>query len=293
MNSRSIVGLTLIALVAWIGSSSLYIVNATERAIKLQFGQIVESNIEPGLHYRVPVYQTIRKFDTRVLTLDSRPQRYLTKEKKAVIVDSFVKWKIVDVTRYYEATSGDELTAARLIAPRVDESLRNEFGRRDLSEIISEKRDELMTKAITELSKVTQSELGITLLDIRVKRIDLPTEVSSAVYERMKSERQREAREYRAQGKEESEKIRAAADRERQVLLAQAYEEAEQIKGQGDAQAAAVYAQAFQRDPEFFRFHRSLQAYRESFNNKGDVLVLEPDSDFFKYLKEAQGTRVE
>lgn len=293
MNSRSIVGLTLIALVAWVASSSLYIVDATERAIKLQFGQIVESNIEPGLHYRIPVYQTIRKFDTRVLTLDSRPQRYLTKEKKAVIVDSFVKWKIIDVTRYYEATSGDELTAARLIAPRVDESLRNEFGRRDLSEIISEKRDELMTKAITELSKVTQSELGITLLDIRVKRIDLPTEVSSAVYERMKSERQREAREYRAQGKEESEKIRAAADRERQVLLAQAYEEAEQIKGQGDAQAASIYAQAFQRDPEFFRFHRSLQAYRESFNSKGDVLVLEPDSDFFKYLKDTQGTRVE
>ena len=277
----------LIAVLALVASNSLYIVDETERAIKLKFGQIVESDIQPGLHFKIPVLNTIRKFDARVLTMDARPQRYLTLEKKAVIVDSFIKWRIANVQAYYEATSGDELVAARLLAPRVDEGLRNQFGERTMYEVVSGERDEIMTVLTSKLNDITKAELGIEIRDIRVKRIDLPPEVSHAVYERMNTERQREAREHRSQGKELAEGIRADADRQRQIILAEAFRESERIRGEGDATAASTYAKAYTQDPEFYSFVRSLEAYRNTFNNRDDIMVLEPDSDFFNYLKQA------
>ena len=287
MQSKSFSALILIAVLALVASNSLYIVDETERAIKLKFGQIVESDIQPGLHFKIPVLNTIRKFDARVLTMDARPQRYLTLEKKAVIVDSFIKWRIANVQAYYEATSGDELVAARLLAPRVDEGLRNQFGERTMYEVVSGERDEIMTVLTSKLNDITKAELGIEIRDIRVKRIDLPPEVSHAVYERMNTERQREAREHRSQGKELAEGIRADADRQRQIILAEAFRESERIRGEGDATAASTYAKAYTQDPEFYSFVRSLEAYRNTFNNRDDIMVLEPDSDFFNYLKQA------
>ncbi len=288
MQSKSFSALILIAILALVGSNSLYIVNETERAIKLKFGEIIDSDIKPGLHFKLPVLHTIRKFDARILTMDSRPQRYLTLEKKAVIVDSFIKWRIADVQQYYEATSGDELVAARLLAPRMDEGLRNQFGERTMYEVISGERDELMDELTVRLNTITQDELGIEIRDIRVKRIDLPPEVSHAVYERMNTERQREAREHRSEGKEIAEGIRADADRQRQVVLAEAFRESERIRGEGDAIAAATYANAYTKNPEFYSFIRSLEAYRNSFSSKSDVMVLKPESEFFNYMKKSQ-----
>ncbi|GKW49179.1 protease modulator HflC [Halomonas sp. NCCP-2165] len=289
INNRSLLIVGGLAAAAWLASNSLYVVDETERAVKLRFGEVVEENIQPGLHFKVPITQTVRKFDTRVLTLDTDPSRYLTLEQKAVIVDSYVKWQVVDPTRYYEATAGDELMAVRLIQPRVDESLRNEFGRLNLQQIIAERRDELMAGPTEDLNTLLREELGVAILDVRVKRIDLPEDVSAAVYERMRSEREREAREWRAQGQEEAERIRANADRRRQVLLAQATERSETLRGEGDAEAAAIYAQAYQQDAEFFSFYRSLNAYRETFGGDGNMMVLEPTSDFFRYLGDPRG----
>ncbi|WP_075879091.1 protease modulator HflC [Vreelandella massiliensis] len=290
INNRSLLIVGGLAAVAWLASNSLYVVDETERAVKLRFGEVIEENIQPGLHVKVPITQTVRKFDTRLLTLDTDTSRYLTLEQKAVIVDSYVKWQVVNPTRYYEATSGDEMVAVRLIQPRVDESLRNEFGRLNLQEIIAERRDDLMTGPTQELDELMREELGVAIRDIRIKRIDLPDDVSAAVFERMRSEREREAREWRAQGQEEAERIRANADRRRQVLIAQANERAETLRGEGDAQAAAVYSQAYGQDQEFFSFWRSLNAYRESFSDNGNLLVLEPDSEFFRYLRSPSAT---
>lgn len=291
MNARSIVALALLAGLAFLASSSLYIVNETQRAIRLQFGEVVETDIQPGLHWKIPVYNTVRLFDTRLQTLDGSPSRYLTGDRKGVIVDSFVQWKIVNVTRYYEATAGDEQASMRLIAPRVDESLRNEFGRRTLGEIVSEQRDELMSRPIEELNRALRDSMGVAILDIRVKQIDLPAEVSNSVYERMRTERQREAREYRAQGQEQSERIRAAVDRGREVILATAERDADILRGEGDADATRIYAQAYNQDRELYSFLRSMEAYRSSFNNKQDILVVSPKSEFFRYLDNSKGSK--
>ena len=287
INNRSLLIVGGLAAVAWLASNSLYVVDETERAVKLRFGEVIEENIQPGLHFKVPITQTIRKFDTRVLTLDTDTSRYLTLEQKAVIVDSYVKWQVINPTRYYEATAGDELIAIRLIQPRVDESLRNEFGRLDLQQIIAERRDDLMIGPTQDLDALLREELGVAIVDVRVKRIDLPEDVSAAVFDRMRSEREREAREWRAQGQEEAERIRANADRRRQVLLAQATERAETLRGEGDAEAAAIFSESYSQDQEFFTFWRSLNAYRESFQGDGNMLVLDPSSDFFRYLKSA------
>lgn len=291
MNARSIVALAILALLAMLASSSLYLVNETQRAIRLKFGEVVETDIKPGLHIKIPVYNTVRLFDTRLQTLDGSPSRYLTGDRKGVIVDSFVQWKIVNVTRYYEATAGDEQVSMRLIAPRVDESLRNEFGRRTLVEIVSEQRDELMSRPIEELNRALRDSMGVAILDIRVKQIDLPSEVSNSVYERMRTERQREAREYRAQGQEQSERIRAAVDRGREVILATADRDANILRGEGDAEATAIYAQAYNQDQELYSFLRSMEAYRSSFNNKQDILVVSPKSEFFRYLDNSKGSQ--
>lgn len=284
MQSKSIVGLVILAIVVLFARSSLYIVKETERAVLLKFGEVSQADVAPGLHFKIPVMNKVRKFDARILTLDARPQAYLTLEKKRLIVDSFVKWRVSDVQKFYTATSGDTLKAAQLLSDRVDTGLRNQFGERTVTEVVSGEREELMRELTNNLSKIAIQELGVEVVDVRVKRIDLPQEVSESVYGRMRSERELEARELRSRGKELAEGIRADADRQRTVIEAEAYRESEELRGEGDAVAANNYAKAYSANPEFYSFYRSLQAYRESFSQSGDVLVLKPDSDFFKYM---------
>ena len=278
MATRTLVTLIGLFVALVLASSTLFVVKETERAIMLQFGEVVQFDIQPGLHVKVPFVNTVRIFDARVLTLDARPQRYLTLEKKALIVDSFVKWRIDDVAVYYTSTSGDEFTAAKLLASRVDTGLRNQFGERTLTEVVSGERDELMAELLEELNQLVKTEFGIEVVDVRVKRIDLPQEVSESVYGRMRTERESEAREIRSKGKEFAEGKRADADRQETVIEANAYRDAELVRGDGDAKAAAIYAKAFNKDPEFYSFYRSLDAYRKTFGAGGDVMLLEPDS---------------
>ncbi len=270
-----------------VASQTLYVVKETERAVVLKFGEIVEADVQPGIHFKLPIMNEVKKFDARILTMDSRPQRYLTQEKKAVIVDSYVKWKIDSVDKFYQATSGDEIVANRVLSSRVDTGLRNQFGERSMHEVVSGERDTLMTELRDDLNEVAKAELGITIVDIRVKRIDLPPDVSESVYQRMRTEREREAREHRSKGLELAEGIRADADRQQVVLEAEAQRDAEMIRGDGDAQAAAIYSNVYTQDPEFYEFYRSLQAYRASFEGNNDLFVLKPDNEFFKYLNGA------
>ena len=269
-------------------SQSLYVVKETERAVLLRFGEIIQFDVEPGLHFKLPIINSVRKFDARILTLDARPQRYLTSEKKALIVDSFLKWKVENVALYFTTTGGDEEKAEKLLGQRVDTGLRNEFGVRTVKEVVSGERDQLMNTLASQLDKIAREELGVEVVDLGVKKIDLPDEVGESVYNRMRTERERLARELRAQGNEVAEKIRATADKDKTVILADAYREAEIIKGNGDATATATYADAYSRDPEFYDFTRSLKAYQATFESKGDILLIDPDSDFFKYLDQSK-----
>ncbi|UTW11778.1 protease modulator HflC [Marinobacterium rhizophilum] len=290
MKPRSMLVLVLLLLVFMVGSKSVYIISETERAVLLRFGEIVNDDVSPGLHFKVPFVNVVRKFDGRLLTLDARPQSFLTLEKKRLVVDAFIKWRIQDVGKYYTATSGDEFRAGDVLLTRVENELRNQFGARTLNQVVSGEREELMDQVIQQLSQVAQDELGINVLDVRVKRVELPAEVSESVYQRMRTEREREARELRSRGKELAEGIRADADRQVTIVKANAYREAEETRGEGDASAANVYASAFSRDPEFYSFYRSLTAYKASFGGEGgDVLLLKPDSDFFKYLSKPTG----
>ena len=266
-------------------ASSVFVVKQTERAVMLQFGDVVRADIPPGLHFKIPYVNTVRKFDARILTVDSTPQRFLTLEQKALLVDSYAMWRIVDVQRFYTATSGDESRANSLLAQRVNDGLRNKVGERDLQEVVSGQRDQLMMQLTEELNTYTANEYGIEVIDVRVKRIDLPDDVRSSVYERMTSERQREAQQLRSRGSELAIGIEADADRQEAVLLVEAYRDSERIRGDGDAQATAIYASAYTQDPEFYAFTRSLNSYRETFTSKSDVLLLEPDSEYFQYLR--------
>lgn len=281
-SSIIISALSLIAVI--IISQSIYVVSEIERAVKLRFGEIVEFDVQPGLHFKWPIVNTIKYFDGRILTLDAVPQRYLTSEKKALMVDSFIKWRIKDVAKYFTTTGGDEERAKRLLSQRVDTGLRNEFGIRTVKEVVSGERDQLMNSLASSLDAIAQQELGVEVIDLRVKKIDLPAEVSDSVYNRMRTERERLARELRAQGNEVAEKIRATADKDKTIILADAYREAEETRGLGDAKATATYADAYTKDPEFYDFTRSLKAYQSTFESKGDILIIDPDSDFFKYL---------
>ena len=278
----------LVVLVAVV-SNALYVVNERERAVLLKFGEVVSTDIDPGLHFKIPIVNDVRRFESRLITLDSSPQRYLTAEKKALIVDSFVKWQVADAGKYYTATGGDEFSANSLLASRVDNGLRNKFGERTVYEVVSGERDALMAEITEELDRIALNELGIHVLDVRVKGIDLPPEVSNAVYTRMSTEREREARDHRSRGRELAEGIEADADRQKTVIEANAYREAEQIRGEGDAIAAEVYANAFNQDQEFYAFYRSISAYKSSFAGKEDLLVIDPESDFFRYLKNPTG----
>jgi len=274
-----------------LADSSLYVVKETERAVKLRFGRLIESDVRPGLHVKLPLADDIRKFDGRVLTLDANPESFLTVQKKRLIVDSFAKWRIADVDTYYKATGGNEAQAMNRLAKRVNDGLRNEFGSRTLNEVVSGERDQLMQDIKDGLNERVRESLGVEIVDVRVKRIDLPPEVSNAVFRRMKAEREKEARELRSKGKEEAEKIRSSAEREKTIIEATAYSESEQLRGQGDAQASATYANAFSKDAEFYAFVRSLNAYRSSFSTKGDIMLVDPQSDFFKYLNDSKAGR--
>ncbi|MES9824982.1 MAG: protease modulator HflC [Candidatus Thiodiazotropha endolucinida] len=268
--------------------ASAFIVNQWEVALKLRLGEIVATDYKPGLHWLVPILNNVQTFDARIQTMDSRPERFLTAEKKDVIVDYFAKWRIADVAQYFRSTGGSLEKTARLLQERINTSLRDEFGKRTVQEVISGERTEIMDK-LTKDSDAKAAELGVEILDVRVKQIDLPPEVSESVYQRMRAERERVARDLRAKGAEAAEKIRANADRERVVIVADAYREAEKLRGEGDGKAAETYANAYKQDSEFYSFYRSLNAYKKSFQNRSDVMVLQPDSDFFRYLKNRQG----
>jgi len=276
------IGLVLLALVIY---AVTFTVNQWEVAIKLRLGEIVDSEYTPGLHFMVPVLNNIKKFDGRIQTLDSRPERFLTVEKKDVIVDSFAKWRITNPGQFFRSTGGDSGRTARLLSERVNTALRDEFGKRTIQEVVSDDRLELM-QILTKTVDTNAAELGIEVVDVRVKKIDLPPEVSESVYQRMRAERERVARDLRAKGAEAAERIRADADRQRTVILADAYKESEQLRGEGDAKATEIYANAFNRNQDFFSFHRSLNAYRTTFGRGGDVMILQPESDFFRYFKE-------
>jgi membrane protease subunit HflC len=288
MSTRVIVILFLVGVLGLLGANSIFIVSELERAVLLEFGRVVRADIEPGLHLKKPFINEVRKFDGRVLTLEANPERFLTLEKKAVIVDSFAKFKVNDAQRFYTATSGDERRAEALLRQRINNGLRNEISKRSLHEVVSGERDELMNVLTKRLDGFAREELGVEVVDVRVKQIDLPPEVSQSVYDRMNTERDIEAREHRAQGQELAAGIRADASKQREVILAEAYADAESLRGDGDAGAAAMYASAFSRDIEFYKFYRSMAAYQRTFANKGDIMVIDPNSEFFKYLKKSK-----
>ena len=279
----------ILALAVMLASNSLFVIKETERAVMLKFGEVVQSDIPPGLHWKIPFVNNVRKFEGRILTVDSQPERFFTKEQKALIVDSYAKFRVVDTAKYYTATNGEELRATGLLAQRINNGLRNQVAKRTVKGVVSGERDQLLIDLMAELGDVAETELGVELVDVRVKQIDLPPDVSESVYQRMNAEREKEAREHRSEGRELAEGIQAAADREVTVIRAEAYRDAEQIRGDGDAEATRTYADAFNQDPEFYSFTRSLRAYQDAFQNSGDILLLQPDSEFFRYLKDPKG----
>ena len=275
----------IIAVVLVVLGTSIFTVDQRQHAIVFQLGEVREVIAEPGLYFKWPMIQNVRYFDKRILTLDSaEPERFITSEKKNVLVDSFVKWKIVDPKLYYVSVAGDEARAKTRLSQTVNAGLREEFGKRTVHDVVSGERDKIMEQ-MRQKADLDARKIGVQIVDVRVKRVDLPTEVSESVYRRMEAERKRVANELRSEGSAEAEKIRADADKQREVIVAEAYREAQKMKGEGDAKAAATYAEAFNQNPEFFAFYRSLEAYRNSFKSKSDVIVVEPNSDFFKYMK--------
>ena len=277
-----------VALLAIITYFSVFRVQEYEQAIVFQFKEIQRSDYEPGLHFMIPIVNTAQKFETRLLNLDQEPQRFLTVEKKDVIVDYYAKWIISDVERFYIATRGGDVQyATGLLGQRINRALRDEFGKRTVQEVVAGERGEILDVVQTTTEQL-RDELGITVADVRTKRIDLPEEVSNSVYARMRAERTRVAKDFRARGGEAAERIRANADREREVILANAYKDAETVRGEGDARATDIYARSFGKNEEFYTLYRSLNAYRTSFSSN-DILLLEPDSDFFKYFNHSLG----
>jgi len=283
MKNILIVVLIILALAL---TGSVFIVRESQVGILFQLGRIVRTDIGPGVHVKIPLIQDVRIFDNRILTLDSQPERYLTSEKKDVNVDFFAKWRINEVDRYYTTTAGDEVQAMQRLHPIIKEALRNQINQRTLRETVSDARSK-MTEVLVQTANDGAKNLGIKVVDIRIKRIDLPEEVSESVYNRMRAERSRVANELRSEGIEASETIRANADRERQVIRAEAERDAQRIRGQGDAKATDLYAEAYNRDPEFYGFYRSLEGYRAAFEHGDGVLVLDPDSEFLRYFGSA------
>tara|TARA_B100000214_G_scaffold326268_1_gene264212 strand:+ start:998 stop:1867 length:870 start_codon:yes stop_codon:yes gene_type:complete len=265
--------------------NSVFIVNEKEKAIVFQFGEAVRTDIDVGFHFKLPIIQNVKKYDSRIQTLDEEPDRILTVESKYLLVDSFIKYRIVDVLTFYKANNGSFNSLNSLLGQRSEFVLKNNFGKRTVQEVVSGERDELMSIMLSSLND-SVVDLGVEIIDFRVKRIDLPSNLSNSVYERMRTERNRLAEELRSEGKEIAREIRAIADKDKVVILAEAYKQAEQLRGEGDAEAAGIYAESFSQDPEFYEFTRSMKAYVETFENKSDVMLIDTDSEFFKYLND-------
>jgi len=280
-----------IVALALLASSALYTVDQRQNAIVFQLGEVKDVVTKPGLHFKWPLLQNVRYFDMRIQTFDDpEPLRFPTAGNKPLDVDSFVKWRIADVKLYYVSVGGDDFAATTRLKQTISDGLQAEFGQRSVHEVVSGEREKIMAQVRQEADKDLR-RIGIEIVDVRLKRVDLPAEVSASVYRRMESERRRVANELRSTGAAESERIRADADRQREVIVAEAYRDAQKVRGEGDAKAAAIYAGAFQQNPEFYSFYRSMEAYRTSFRSKGDLLVLEPNSDFFRYLRDSAGGR--
>lgn len=288
MKNSSMFTLVILTLLVMVVSNCIYVVREIDKAVLLTFGEVTNADITPGLHFKIPGVHTVRLFDGRIQTLDAETESYLTAEKNYLEVDSYAKWRISNTALFYTTTSGDENIANNLLTQRINTGLRNQFGERTVHEVVSGERDVLMTELTTTLNSIAQTELGIEVVDVRVKKIDLPPLVSDSVFQRMNTERQEEAQELRSTGFEVAEGIRADADRQQIVIEAEAYRDAELIRGEGDALSSSIYAEAFNKDPEFYEFTRSLNAYRETFSNSGDLLLLGPDSDFFRYMKNSK-----
>lgn len=286
MSGANVLVLVVLVAAGLVGGSALFTVDEREKALVFQFGEIIRSDVAPGLHWKYPFVNSVRKFDARIQTMDTTPEEYLTEQKKNLVVDSFVKWRVNNATKYYVTVSGDKAAAQRRLAQRVNNNLREEFGKRSVQEVISGDRSQIMD-VVQESTNEQASEIGVEVVDVRLKRVDLVAEVSEQVYRRMESERSRVAKELRAMGAEEAEKIRADADRQRRVTIANAQREGQMIRGQGDAEATRIYADAFGRNEDFYGLYRSLNAYENTFDSKDDLLVLEPDSQFFKYFNDA------
>ena len=289
MNIRALLPLGLL-LLAWIVSMSVFTVDQRELAIKFQLGKIIETEFEPGLHFKLPFINDVRKYPRQILTQTNPQEGFLTFEKKNLFVDFFVKWRIVDVGAYYRATRGDELLAAQRLIEIVKDGVRSEFAKRTVPQVVTAERRELLDNMLSSARKNALT-LGIEVVDVRVKRTEFPEQVSDSVFDRMRQERARTASELRAEGAENAERIRAEADRERTVTLAEAYRDAEKVRGAGDAEAARVYAEAYRKDPEFFAFYRSIQAYRRSLGKENDLLVLDNSSEFFRYMEKPDAGR--
>jgi membrane protease subunit HflC len=287
MNPKSIIAVIALAALVLFANTALFVVPEQQTALLLRLGEIVDSDYKPGLHFKMPLIQEVVKFDKRIQTLDAPPERFLTGEKKFVVVDSFAKWRISDVAQYFRSTQGNQRTTSRLLQARINSALRDEFGQRTIQEVVSGERSEIMRK-LAQNANESASDLGVEVIDVRIKRIDFEEKISETIYERMRTERQRVASELRAQGAEEGEKIRANADRQRVEIQANAYRQAELLRGEGDALAAETYAQAFQKDAEFYAFWRSLKAYRTVFEDSDSMMVLDPQSEFFRYFSAQQ-----
>ncbi len=280
--STLLIGLVVLLVVL---SGSMFTVDQRQNALVFQLGEVVSVKKTPGLYFKLPLVQNVRFFDTRILTLDAAdPERFITSEKKNVLVDSFIKWRVIDARQFYVSVGGDETRAQIRLNQTVNDGLRAEFGKRTINEVVSGRREEIM-KIIRAKADQDARKIGVQVVDVRIKRVDLPETVSENVYRRMEAERKKVANELRSTGAAEAEKIKADADRQKEVIVAEAYRDAQRVKGEGDAKAAAVYAAAYGRNAEFYAFYRSMQAYRESFKNKSDVMVLDPSADFFKYMK--------
>ncbi|MGB0221817.1 MAG: protease modulator HflC [Luminiphilus sp.] len=285
MSRSNLLG-TLIFLGFIVLSNAVYVISETQRGVLLRFGEVVKTDLAPGLHFKTPFVNSVRKFDGRILTVDSTPERFFTQEQKQLIVDSYAKFRVIDVAKYYTATNGEEFRAAALLSQRINDDLRNQVAGRSVQEVVSGERDQLMEAVKARLNETVLTELGVEVIDVRVKKIDLPNEVSQSVYRRMNAEREKEARELRSEGKEIAEGMRAEADRKVTVIEAEAVRDAEIIRGDGDATATRIYADSFNRDPEFYAFTRSLNAYQQTFANGSDIMLLQPDSQFFQYLRD-------
>ena len=286
MRPRTILTVVLLGAIITVLMGTIYFVDEREKAIVFQFGEIVRSNDQPGIHFKAPFINNVKKFDARIQTMDAEPESYLTQEKKNLIVDSFVKWRVKEAATYYTTLGGLPSNARNRLSQRVNDALRSQFGTRSVQQVISGDREQIMTKVRASIDQET-SALGIEVIDVRLKRVDLDPAVSERVYQRMEAERSMVANELRARGAEAAEKVRADADRQRQVILANANRDAQEIRGLGDATATAVYADAFNQDREFYRLYRSLSAYRTTFDNPSNLLVIEPKSEFFRYFNDA------